>query len=176
MAHEVDQQVQLLGRQADVLTVAGDPPAEQVKLDARRSQPWGMLAGGYAQMRAYPRRELLEGERLGQIVVGAGVEAPDPVGDLCASGEHDHRGAALGGAHALDDLKAVTTGEHDVEHDKVEVLPERTTLTLHTVEDRLHHVALGSQPPLDEVSDRLLVLDDEYVHERSITRQSADIL
>ncbi len=44
-----------------------------------------------AQLRAHPRRELGERERLDQVVDGARVEAGDAILDLTARGEHEHR-------------------------------------------------------------------------------------
>ena len=39
-----------------------------------------------AQQRAQPRQQLLQGERLGEVVVGSGVESLDPVADRVAGG------------------------------------------------------------------------------------------
>ena len=47
---------------------------------AKRSTPWPSLGRRAPQQRAQPREQLLERERLGQVVVGAGVEAGDAVG------------------------------------------------------------------------------------------------
>ena len=43
------------------------------------------------QQGAHPGEELVERERLDEVVVGAGVEPGDAVGDLVASGQHQHR-------------------------------------------------------------------------------------
>ena len=44
-----------------------------------------------AQHRADPGDQLARAERLGHIIVGAGLEAADPVALLAARGEHDDR-------------------------------------------------------------------------------------
>ena len=45
--------------------------------------------------RAQAGEQLVERERLREVVVGAGVEPGDPVRDLVAGGEHEDRRAAL---------------------------------------------------------------------------------
>jgi hypothetical protein len=69
-----------------------------------------------AQQGAQPRLQLAQRERLDQVVVGAGVEALDAVVDGVARGEHEHRRAVAGLAHAPADLEAVDAGHADVEH------------------------------------------------------------
>ena len=73
-----------------------------------------------AQQRPQPRLQLGERERLHQVVVGAGVEAVDPVGDRVARGQHQHRGAIAGGSHPPADLEPVDPGHRDVEHGRVD--------------------------------------------------------
>ena len=61
-------------------------------------------------------------ERLDQVVVGARVEPGDPVVDGVAGGEHQHRRAVAGLAHAPADLEAVDVRHRYVEDDGVELL------------------------------------------------------
>ena len=63
-------------------------------------------------------QQLVRAERLGQVVVGAGVEPGDPV-DLRGPGrEHDDRDLALA-ADQAEQLEAVEAGHHHVEQDQV---------------------------------------------------------
>ena len=68
-------------------------------------------------------------ERLDQVVVGTGPEAPDPLLDLTLGGEHDDRdvGGGLLLADLRRDLVAVELGQHDVEED------ERGSSVLHSL-------------------------------------------
>jgi hypothetical protein len=49
------------------------------------------MTGGAAQQRANSRQHFFEVKRLGDVVVGAELEAHDPVDVLAAGGEHDDR-------------------------------------------------------------------------------------
>jgi hypothetical protein len=49
------------------------------------------VAGGAAQQRAHPRQHFLEMKRLGDIIVGAGIEALHLVAPAVARGEDQHR-------------------------------------------------------------------------------------
>ena len=71
-----------------------------------------------AQQRAQARIELLERERLDEVVVGPGVEPCDPVVDLVAGGEHQHRNAVTGPAKGAADIEAVEPWHQDVEDDR----------------------------------------------------------
>ena len=72
-----------------------------------------------ARERAQPRQQLVERERLGEIVVGAGVEPVDAVGHLRPRGEHQHGRPDAVRAQAAADVEPVEVGEHRVEHDRV---------------------------------------------------------
>ena len=65
-----------------------------------------------------PRDELLEVERLDEVVVGARPEARDPVFDLVTGGQHDdHQARVL--PHAPGQLHAVDPRQHQIEDDEL---------------------------------------------------------
>ena len=131
------------------------PPASSVVAD---------VAGRLAEVGPDPRRQLLEGERLGHVVGGAPVEALDPVGDLALGGEHDHRQGRLASADRGQNLDPVAPGQHPVEDHQVEAAAERQPLALDAVGGWSDAVALGLETPREEVGDRRLVLDDQDLH------------
>ena len=75
------------------------------------------LAAAAAQQGAHAGDQLVERERLDQVVVGAGVEAGDAVGDGVARREHQHRHAGARRAQPLAHLDAVDARHHQVQDD-----------------------------------------------------------
>ncbi len=78
-----------------------------------------VVGGGAAQQRAHPREKFLERERLGQIVVGARIEAGHAFGHRVAGGENQDGQIVAGAAELSADLEAVEPRHHHVEHHRV---------------------------------------------------------
>ena len=121
------------------------------------------LGGDAAQQRAQPGEQLLEGERLGQVVVGAGVEPLDPVADGVAGGEHQDRHAVADLAQRAGGLQAVEPRHHHVHHDGVGVDPADPGERLGAVGGGGDLVAVELQRPPQRLPDGAVVLDDEDV-------------
>ncbi|MCY1529793.1 hypothetical protein D9M68_649580 [compost metagenome] len=68
-----------------------------------------------AHQRAQTRLQFVEIKRLGQVVVGAGVQADDAVAHGAARGEDDDRRGQAGGARVAQHLQAVAPGQAQVE-------------------------------------------------------------
>ena len=66
--------------------------------------------------------ELLEGERLRQVVVAAGREAGEPVGERVAGGEEDDGRRRSLRAERLHDVAPIRVGEADVDDQRVRLL------------------------------------------------------
>jgi hypothetical protein len=119
MAHERLQERELLGAQLERLAappgaVAGRVEPQVADLEHRRA-----LDRAAARERAQACQQLVERERLGEVVIGAGVEAVDPVRHGGARGQHQHRRPHALGAQPAADLEPVEVGEHRVEDDRV---------------------------------------------------------
>ena len=71
------------------------------------------------QHRTDTRDELSEAERLGHVIIGAGLETTDLVDLLIACGEHDDGRSDAARAHVAADVEAVLAGQHHVEHDQL---------------------------------------------------------
>ena len=94
MAQEDLEHRELARAQLDRAAVDVRPAGAQVERDVARAQH-GLLGGPLvAQPHAHAREQLLEAERLGDVVVGAVLEPGDLVLDLVAGGEDDDRHAA----------------------------------------------------------------------------------
>ena len=117
---------------------------------------------------AQPGQELVEGERLDQVVVGAGLESGDPVGHGTQRGQHQHRSPVVDAADAAAHLEAVDVREHHVEHqDVVRVLgrhPDAVGAGCGDVRGDL----LLAQAVLQEPGQLGLVLDEKDPHGSSV--------
>ena len=107
-------------RQLHLGAADGDVAAHEIDLELADLEGGGILvrgAGGVAQRHAHARQQLAGAERLGHVVVGAGVERGDLVALLAARRQHDDRHRAPL-AQPPDDLQAVHVGQAEVEdHD-----------------------------------------------------------
>ena len=87
-------------------------------------------------------------EWLRQIVVGAGVEPVDPVGDLGASGEHQGGCMNSLATKLTDDLEPVPVGETDIHDEQVGLVFERARHSGFSIARRAHAVAFFAQHAL----------------------------
>ena len=116
---------------------------------------------GAPQQRAQPGQQLLERERLGEVVVGAGVEPLDPVADRVAGGEHEDRQVVARRAERAGRLDAVEPRHHHVDHDRVGRDAADAGERLGAVAGERHLVAVELQRATQRVTDRPVVVDDE---------------
>ena len=143
------------------MPLALHPPGEQVEGEAAHGELGGATLVGHAQVSPNPRRQLVEGERLGHVVRGAGVQGGDLVGHLAAGGQHDHRQRGLALADRVEHAHAVLPREHHVEDHQVHVAAERAALALLAVGSAVHDVALGLEAAAYEIRYRGLVFDNQ---------------
>ena len=113
-------------RQLDLAAGAPHPPGvgldPQVGEEQRRRFVGVVVGSGAAQQGAHPGEQLVELERLGQVVVGAGIEPGDTIGRLGARREHqDRQAVALGTQHPAH-REPVDVGHHHVEDRRVGML------------------------------------------------------
>jgi hypothetical protein len=123
-------------------------------------------AGVAAQQGPHPRLELVEVERLDQVVVGALVQPEDPVAGGVAGGQHQHPGRLAGvvGPDAPDHLDAVEAGQVQVQADHVVVVDAHLVDRLLAVVGDVDGVALPTQAARDRVGQVGLILDDQHPH------------
>ena len=119
------------------------------------------MAGGAAQQRADPGQHFLEMKGLGDVVVGAGVEALHLVAPAVARGEDQHRHRAAVAAPGLQHRDAVHLRQADVEHDGVIGLGVAEEVPLLAVEGAVDHIAGVGQRRRQLAVEIRIVLDDE---------------
>ena len=106
-------------------------------------------------------QELDPAERLGQVVVGAGIEPPHLVSLGSQGGEHEHRHVAHV-PDALQDLPTVQVGEPDVEDDDVGVALVELAHPVAAFEGLRDRVALALEEGSEELPDVRLILNDQH--------------
>lgn len=91
--------------------------------------------------------EFLDVERLGDVVVGAQLQAGDAIRALVALSQEDDRDmtGARGLAQLAADCVAVHIGQHDVQHDQLGQLFARQGEGIATARRHLHIVALPGE-------------------------------
>jgi hypothetical protein len=121
--------------------------------------------------RPEPGQQLLHGERLDHVVVGAGVETGDPFADRSARGEEDDGHVDAVAAQRPAHLDAVHPGQHHIQQDRVQA-----RVTSRGQSGGAVVTALGGVPGLgevadDEVGEAGLVVDDQVVHGGQASRR-----
>ena len=117
------------------------------------------LRRALAQARANARQQFFGRKRLGEVVVGAEIEAGNAIGDAILRGEHDDRHVALG-ANALADFQAVHARQHQIEDDEVRLF-ERLFEPGEPVARDVDLVAFVLEFELKDAADGRVVFDDE---------------
>ena len=128
-------------------------------------QPAGLeraVAARPPQERVQPREQLGERERLRQVVVAAGVEAGEPVGERVARGQEEHGRVDAAGAQRLADVAPVGVGQPDVDDQRV----RQRVLDARAAQSRPVPTARPRSPPRAGRASRTsaqlgVVLDDQ---------------
>ena len=169
------EQLELGRRERDVATRDGHPVADRVELEVAGDDPLVGEGRGLdaAEHGADPGDELARAERLDHVVVGAELEAGDPV-DLVAAGREDQDRDARVAADRADDVEAVDARQAEVEDERVGPPGpgEREGRgSVGGADDREPRVL---EVVADEARDLRLVLDDEdRAHGSPNTRSDA---
>ena len=99
---------------------------------------------------------------LAQIVVGAGLEAPDPILGRAARGQQQDRHLALA-AQLLGQRQAVLARHHDVEHHEVEGHALGARLGLGGIGGGGHEIAVLHQVAVQQLAQPGIVVDHQDV-------------
>jgi hypothetical protein len=110
------------------------------------------------------REELTEVERLGKVVVGAGIQALDARFDGVTRREHEHRDVQPGLADLAAEGQAVLPGEHDVEDRGVVVILLALLRRRGPVGGDVDRVGRFAQPLGDETGCARLIFDQQDPH------------
>jgi len=108
-----------------------------------------------------PRDQLADPDRLGEVVVGPGVEAADRTRLVVPAGDEDDRHHPVEGAQTPAGLDAGDVGEHPVEEDRDRPVPGEGLDRLQTASRAGDAEALLLDQVGDQVGGGLVVLHDQ---------------
>jgi hypothetical protein len=135
-------------------------------IECERPVPQNRWQPGRAapQQRAQVREQHRELEGLGEIVVGADIEARHVVGRLAERAEHQHRQIPPGRPELRTHAKPAEPRQHDVEDHRVIVKFPGTVQTVDTVRRHLYRVPFGDEPAVECARRQCVVLNHENPH------------
>ncbi|MDQ1646315.1 MAG: hypothetical protein QOJ50_2499 [Cryptosporangiaceae bacterium] len=141
-----------------------DAPGGRVETQVAGIQARRGGVGGPPVQGTEPGQELVEGERLGQVVIGPGVQAGDPVRHFAAGGQHQDWDAdpalTQGPAH----VQAVQPRQHQVEHEAVVARGGGLDQSLGAGVPDLHLMPGLAQALGEQIGEAPLVLDHQHPH------------
>ena len=158
------------------MPVDGHAPRPHVEVEIADRELLGRrcLVGAPAEG-AQAGEQFAEVERLGQVVVGAGIEPSDAGFDVVHRGEHQNRHRRTGLTDLPADHQPIAQRQHHVEDDGVVVVNAGLVARGNTVADDVDGVRLLAQPFGDHPRRVRLVFDEEYSHVSSGTRVSVPL-
>ena len=119
------------------------------------------------QQRADARRELVEIERLDQVIVGAGVEAGDAVGDGVARGHDQHRPRVAARRIARQHVETALSRQAEIEQQQVVHALSQRELAPRGRRDPVDGEAVLRQPAPHAGADHRIVFGEQYAHHRA---------
>ena len=164
------QHAELLAGQVERRAAAGDHPPGLVEHQVADGEHRRRGRGGPPAQRLHPGDQLVERERLGQVVVGAELQALDPVGDACRSRSASAPGSARRRRPASAQIsspcmpgrsRSSTTTSYRV--------TIRHLVPGGAVVGDVDRHALAAQPARDRVGEVPLVFHHQHPHPRSST-------
>jgi hypothetical protein len=164
VADQQDEQVELLRRELQLAFVA--PCAARIGVHAHPARGQRRRLDAPHQ-RADSGEQFGEPERLGDVVVGAGIQALHGVELLGARREDQHGDARARLSDAPADLQPVEARQPHVEHEQVVFALDSAPGGLGAVGDDLDLVALAGERALERVGDPGVVLGEQQAGHRA---------
>src|SRR5579859_5368375 len=167
MRDEVGQEVELAHRELHVLSAEDHaaPRAVDRHVPERLALRWGFRLVGVGlrtpEHSVDAGQHLAHRERLGDVVVGAKLEADDLVDLGVLGGDYDDRHPAVLAQRAAE-VEAAHTGQHQVEQDQVRPRGPGGAQARRAVAGLLHGEAGGREVVLEHLANPLVVLHHQH--------------
>ncbi len=117
--HQVAQHPKFMGGELDGGAFVPDLGGRHVEPHSADLQDRTGIARRPSHQRLYPRHQLRHLERLGEVVVGTGIEPLNLLVQLAAGGQYQHRGIDPLAAPLLQHAQAIATRQAEIQDDGV---------------------------------------------------------
>ena len=164
MTQQVLQQRELLGREREIGISACDLLRSGIEAEVTNGQHHGPGWAPAPHDRADAREQLLEGDRLCEVVVGTDVEQRHTIGDVVPSGDNDDGRPAIAVAQRSAHLDSVHVAEPEVEQDRVVLVLGGEPDRLRPAGRPVDGVPLLLEAARDQGGQLRLVLDHQHSH------------
>ncbi len=174
--HQVGEHLELVAGQRHEFAVASHPAAARVERERAEREHRRGQALRAAQQRSHAREQFFHVEGLGEVVVGARVDAGHFLVPEVAGGEQQHRCGNAGSTPALENGEAIDHRQAQVQYDGVIRLHAAQVQGLFTVGCCVHGIACVHHGLREVGAQVRLVLDNQYAHQRRSLRLSTSPL
>ena len=172
------EKVKLFAGECEFFSVMGHPTASVVDDETMTEINPGFFVRGTVSSRAAShgpdaRHEFPEAERFHHVVVGTEFESDNPV-HLVAPGAHDDHGDLGSLPNLSADAEPVHVGKPEVQEHDVEAgvtIDEGEGVA--TQRQSCDGESFMGQPTFEGLSNGVIVFDDQYTHQTSVTRLPA---
>jgi hypothetical protein len=164
VAHQVFEQGIFLEGQLDPLPSSGHIAGRRIEDKIIDLEYARALGGATSKKGPNPRKQFIDGERFGQVVIRSRIEPLDPLVDLRLGGQNKNGGLDAGPANPFQHLQARQRGQHEINDDQVVARGERHLKAFSPVFTQIDGVALLFKCALDEAADFRFVFDHEDTH------------
>lgn len=168
MAHEIFQQLEFPRGQLERSSATAGDVLNTIELQI--VDPKRDLAFGSVPAAEGPNARLQFGhsEWFGQIVVGPGVEAMDPVFDSIFRGDQQDGRAVAQAPKIAHDFYAISSGKHDVENQQIELLRLREKESVFACRCHSDDVLFRFETLTNGERQLRLILDRKYPHNSTV--------
>ena len=164
VVHEVGEELVLLSGELDRLAVLGDLAGARIEADVTGDELGRGISRRAANECAQACDQLLGLERLGEVIVGAGVEPCDLVRPAVACGQHQHRHLAAFLAPAVEHGEPVDLGQAEIEDHRVVILGRAEVMAVLAVGGEVDRIAGALERRAQLPPEVGFVFDDQNAH------------